>query len=49
MGGYTQAVRVFGGEDRLYALLIGLNDAVFKTSGSGKSAITGIYTPPASY
>jgi len=49
MGGYTQAVRVFGGEDRLYALLIGLNDAVFKTSGSGKPAITGIYTPPASY
>jgi len=29
MGGYTQAVRVFGGEDRLYALLIGLNEAVF--------------------
>ncbi|MGY6217371.1 DEAD/DEAH box helicase family protein [Methylolobus aquaticus] len=30
MGGYPEAMRVFGGEDRLYALLIGLNEAVFK-------------------
>ena len=29
MGGYTQAVRVFGGEDRLYALLIDMNETVF--------------------
>ena len=29
MGGYPEAVRVFGGEDRLYGFLIGLNDAVF--------------------
>ncbi|MGH8549941.1 MAG: DEAD/DEAH box helicase family protein [Methylococcales bacterium] len=29
MGGYPEAVRVFGGEDRLYALLIGMNEAVF--------------------
>ncbi|MGR9037222.1 MAG: helicase-related protein, partial [Gammaproteobacteria bacterium] len=29
MGGYPEALRVFGGEDRLYGLLIGLNDAVF--------------------
>lgn len=29
MGGYPEAVRVFGGEERLYALLVGLNEAVF--------------------
>lgn len=29
MGGYPEAVRVFGGEDRLYALLLAMNDAVF--------------------
>lgn len=29
MGGYAQALRVFGSEDRLYALLIDLNEAVF--------------------
>ncbi|MGH8476630.1 MAG: helicase-related protein, partial [Methylococcales bacterium] len=32
MGGRPRAIRVFGGEDRLYALLIGLNDAVFGKS-----------------
>jgi hypothetical protein len=29
MGGYPEAVRVFGGEDRLYGLLIDLNESVF--------------------
>lgn len=29
MGGYAQAVRIFGGEDRLYAVLIAMNEAVF--------------------
>jgi type I restriction enzyme R subunit len=29
MGGKPQAVRVFGGEDRLYALILNLNDTVF--------------------
>jgi len=33
MGGYPEAVRVFGGEERLYALLTGLNDAVFRRNG----------------
>jgi len=42
MGGYTQALRVFGGEDRLYALLIGLNEAVFRSKGSVSSAKSGI-------
>ncbi len=29
MGGYPEAVRLFGGEDNLYAVLLGLNEAVF--------------------
>ena len=49
MGGYTQAVRVFGSEDRLYALLIGLNEAVFSKGGSSTHAKTGSYTPHASH
>lgn len=47
MGGYAQAVRVFGGEDKLYALLLGLNEAVFSTGGSYTKATTGIYSSPA--
>lgn len=34
MGGYPEAIRVFGGEDRLYGLLIGLNEAVFQKENS---------------
>ena len=34
MGGYPEAVRVFGGEERLYALLVGLNEAVFPKRAS---------------
>jgi type I restriction enzyme R subunit len=30
MGGYPEALRVFGGEDRLYGFLTALNDAVFR-------------------
>ena len=42
MGGYPEAVRVFGGEDRLYALLVGLNEAVFP-----KRAVPNTHQPSA--
>ncbi len=38
MGGYTQAVRVFGGEDRLYSLLIDLNETVFPKPNASPKA-----------
>lgn len=37
MGGYPEAIRVFSGEDRLYSLLIGLNEAVFPKYASSNT------------
>jgi type I restriction enzyme R subunit len=37
MGGYPEALRVFGGEDRLYGFLTALNDAVFRPAPSNNT------------
>lgn len=46
MGGYPAAIQVFGGEERLYALFMDLNDAIFPKPGTAKQLSAGDHHSP---
>ena len=40
MGGYPEALRVFGGEERLYTIILNMSDAIFpKQATATKGAV----------